>query len=152
MIVEVHKHLLNFSRPHVRDTQLVLVNHERLLQVIEAASAVVVLQAHEREREVNLSSVNAVGTELALEELLDERQVLQRLVVVVRVDLAVGWVLNSQVLFKDELLPDLSDLREVAARLRELLLHAEQLTHVEVRAAQLEGLRTVLQAFKVNTL
>jgi hypothetical protein len=132
VVVEVHKHLLNFLRAHVRDAKLVLVDHERLLQVFEAASAIVVLQADEGEREVNFSGVDAIVAELSLEELLNERQVLQGLIIVVSIDRAVGQVLGPEVLLKNELLPDLSNLREVAARLRELLLDAEELAHVEV--------------------
>ena len=124
-VVEVHEDLLDFLRAHVRDAQLVLVDHERLLQILEAARAIIVLEAYEGEREVNLGGVNAVGAELALKELLDERQVLQGLIIVVSSDRAVGQIHCLQVLLKDELLPNLGNLRAVAARLGELLLDAE---------------------------
>ena len=109
----------------------------RLLQVLQAALAVAVLQADKRKGKINLSRRNVVSALLVFEESLDHAQVLQRLLVEVVVNLAVHGILTSellQVLLHDKLLPDLGDLAVEAACLGEGALDSEKLAHVEVTA------------------
>ncbi len=150
VLLERIQNVLHLLRLEVELAQLVLVHHQRLLQILHASVEVASLEADEPEGQVSLGSGNVFGIVLILEEVLDHLGVLVRLQVVVLVDGRLR--LHVHILLRDELLPNLDDLLVETLRLLHLVLLLEELPHVKVAAAQVDALGTVLGALQENSL
>jgi hypothetical protein len=100
---------------------------------------------------VALSCDGVVLPKLHLEENEHFSQMLLRFQVVDLVDLVLVR-LPAEVILNDELLPDLDDFLKEGLRFLDLTLLSEKVTHIVIRAAHTVGLRTMLNALKVDTL
>ena len=117
-----------------------------LAHVIYCLIPVLVLEQYQCERELALGCLHVTLPVLDLEKVQYDPQVLLCLLVVVPVDGRVGVVLDhggAQVLLDDELAPDLDDLLVEVLRIDYLALLLEDLAHVEVGAAKVDGLGPV---------
>ena len=116
------------------------------MEVLHTRVEVSSLEADQPERQVALGSDDIVRPKFVFKEILNFRNVLDGFVVVV---LVYGLVCHSSepIFFCYVFLPNLNDFGEEAPGLLDRLFVSEKLTHVVVRAAQVEALRAMLFAF-----
>lgn len=111
------------------------------------------LKAYEGEGKVGLSSQDVIGSEFILEEFFYGGEVLNGLLVIVRVNSGIHWIGHVlQVLLHDELLPNLRNFREETSGLLNRIFFSEELTHIKITAAKINAFGSVLLAFQENAL
>ena len=144
--------LLDVLRLPVEFTEGIREGHVRLGQMIEWLVPVLVLEKHEAECELALCRLDVLRAKLDLVEVKDYTQMLLGLLVVITVNWAVSVVFNwvAEVLLDNELAPDLYYLLVEVLGLLNLTLLLEDLSHVEIAAAQVDTLRAVELALEIN--
>ena len=144
--------LLDVLRLSVEFTEGIRESHVRLGQMVEWLVSVLVLEKHKAECELALCRLDVLRPKLDLVEVEDYTQMLLGLLVVITVNWAVSVVLNwvPEVLLDNELAPDLYYLLVEVLGLLNLTLLLEDLSHVEIATAQVDTLRAVELALKIN--
>ena len=115
--------------------------HVRLAHVVQSLISVLILEEDEGECEFAFCGLDVTLTELDLEEVKNDTEVLLSFFVVVSIYCCVGVVLDgtSEVLLNDELAPDLHDLLVKVLGIDDLAFLLEDFAHVVVAAAEIDA-------------
>lgn len=145
-LVKVAEKVVHFFRLHIVLTKLILENHQRFLEVLDARVEVSCFEADQTKGQVTLGCDNVVRSKFIFKEVFDLRNVLDRLMVVI----LVYWLVcrsSEQVFFCYIFLPNLNDFGEETSSFLDRLFVSEKLAHIIVRAAEVDTLGTMLLAF-----
>ena len=152
LVLYLLDHVLHLSRLHVINTKVILVLLVSTAHAIECFAQLAALIGDQGLREETFSACVIVAAKLGLEPRKDVPEVDLCLLVEDKGNLVLSVLHHEQVVFDDEILPDLNDLLEESLRVLKLARLLKQQSHVVVALAEVDVFGAVLLALHVDTL
>ena len=141
-------HFLSFA---IIDSQVVLIVLECGTHAIESLCNLALLVSNEGLCEQAFGAGVVVATEFLTEPVQNDCKVLLSFVVKDEGDLDLVVLGNGEIVFNDEVSPDLDNLLEKSFRVVQLTRLLEELAHVEVARTHVDALRTELNTLLVDS-